>query len=202
MWGRVTYTYVCTARERVWNWLANFLPLNLTMCCQYTWHQFVWALVRLVCFFLFYSFVSFFLSFFSSFYSLFVLRKQIVNIVEGPKLIKIIFMNVYVYICMVYNACSRHLSGLLVTTTYTSQCSSFPLLCFLQRVVVLLLLFFFLFSSSLLCYLEVQSLVDYGNTNRSSMHLTGKRINVLLYSKKKIEGWCPVICTLSSILSP
>ena len=43
------------------------------------------------------------------FYSLFV--KQIVNIVEGPKLIDIIHEVVYV--------CSRHLSMLLVTTTHT-----------------------------------------------------------------------------------
>ena len=46
-------------------------------------------------------------------YSLFV--KQLVNIVEGPKLINIIHE-------VVYDVCSRHLSRLLVTTPYTSQC--------------------------------------------------------------------------------
>ena len=36
-------------------------------------------------------------------YSLFVLLKQIVNIVEGKKLINIIFMRVYVmYVCMMH----------------------------------------------------------------------------------------------------
>ena len=46
--------------------------------------------------------------------SLFCKKKKIVNIVDGPKHINIIFMRVY--------ECSRQLSGLLMTTTHTSQC--------------------------------------------------------------------------------